>query len=707
MYRIPLLTFSLLIFFHLPLSGQSEHFADSLLVVAQSKSTSESKLAYLDSVCGYYKNTYRPGGAALFQLRKELINPQVNFKSGLNRMNQTGFYYMRTGEMDLAREEIDFYFNKLSQIEERTQKAGVFYSKSYLEEQVQNNELALETIERAIAEHVVLQDSSSFEYGDSYRARGRILAAMGRFADANVAYAQAKEMYSTTADSVGMSDVLGELGVLYAQIGLYDDSEGYFKERYRYVEGAPEIMKVSDLVNLGRNILMQQRYADAKANYKQALDMRPYANGFEEVEIYALNGLIEALYFNGDLQEIEPTFIEMDTLYHRLGARPDLDFLMNQSRFFRSLCKGEYAIAENIGRELYAASLAKQDASEVMLHAEFLAELYKKSENYPEAIRYLEIYTQARDSMLSANKTNALLLYRTQFETKEKELEIDKLAVEKQVEEAKSRAYLLIAGLLGALLLIGGGLYIQLRKTQAKLKVQNLELQSLNATKNKFFSIIAHDLGGPLVVFGAIGKRIRRQVAVNDIAKIAESADILSESSGQLSSLLDNLLKWALSENGVMPYHPEPIFLNGIITENVELFSETSKSKSIDVNYSISDELSIHADKDAVNTICRNLISNALKFTPSGGRVNLQAKAIGAMVELTCSDTGVGMDDKKLGDLFTQESRSERGTGGESGTGLGMILIKELAELNQGSVEVESKLNRGTVVRIQMPKASL
>ncbi len=341
MHRIPLLTIILLMVSNLQVQAQPDHFVDSLLIVAESKLASESKLAYLDSVCAYYKGTYRPGAAALFQSRKELINPEANFKSGLDRMNQTSFYFMRTGEMDLAREEIDFYYNKLSQIEDRSKRASVFYSKSYLEEQVQNNELALKTIELSISEHIILQDSGSIEYGDSYRARGRILGAMGRFADANVAYAQAKEMYSATADSVGMSDVLGELGVLYAQIGLYDDSESYFKERYRYVEDAPDIMKISDLVNLGRNILMQQRYADAKANYKQALDMRPYANGFEEIEIYALNGLIEALYFNGDLQEIEPTFIEMDVLYQRLGARPDLDFLMNQSRFFRNLCKGE------------------------------------------------------------------------------------------------------------------------------------------------------------------------------------------------------------------------------------------------------------------------------------------------------------------------------------------------------------------------------
>jgi len=707
MHRIPLLTIILLMVSNLQVQGQPNPFVDSLLVVAESKSSSELKLAYLDSVCGYFKSTYRPGAAALFQLRKELINPKSNFKSGLDRTNQTGFYYMRTGEMDLAREEIDFYYNRVSQIEDLAQKASVYYSKSYLEEQTQNNELALETIELSLAAHKILQDSTSFEYGDSYRARGRILGAMGRFADANVAYAQAKEMYTASADSVGMRDVLGELGVLYAQIGLYDDSEGYFKERYRYVKGVPDIMKISDLVNLGRNILLQQRYADAKANYQQALDMRPYANGFEEIEIYAFNGLIESLYFNGDLQEIEPAFMEMDALYQRLGSRPDLDFLMNQSRFFQSLCKGEYAIAERVGKELYAASLAKQDASEVMLHAEFLTELYKKSENYPEAIRYGDIYTQARDSMLSANKTNALLLYRTQFETKEKELEIDKLAVEKKNEEAKSKAYLLIAGLLGALLLIGGGLYVQLRKTRAKLETQNVELQSLNATKNKFFSIIGHDLGGPLVVFGAIGKRIRRQVAANDIEKIAESADLLSESSGQLSSLLDNLLKWALSENGVMPYHPEPILLKGIIIENIELFNEISKSKTIDVDYSIADSIAIHADKDAVNTICRNLISNALKFTPAGGRVNLQAKANQGMVELSCSDTGVGMDEQKVAELFTRESRSERGTGGESGTGLGMILIKELAELNQGTVEVESKLGQGTTIRLRMPKASL
>jgi len=681
--------------------SQRPYDTDSLLAEVDKLDSPKQQLALLDSLCREYGATMMPGGDPILKKRSTLLGDDLNALA--QRIANTAIYYINTSQLDKASLAVNPLYEHVDEISDPNHKAHVYYSKSYLEEKLQNNALALSNIEKCLAILEALKDSSNIQFGDGYRAKGRILGSMGQFGPSSVALLKSKEVYSAMNDSIGMSSAYVELAILYAQIGLFDESAKQYEERYAYIPGVPDFVKTLDKANLARNLMAQKRYGEAKEMYQEVINGGPYPPQANSTLIYAYNGLIEAMYFNDDLADIPRTYGVMDSLYQSEGQQEDLDFLMKQSRFFKKLIEGQYQEAEQIVQALYASSIEKHDASEAMLHAQFLSELYKRMGAWKEALNYTEIYSNTNDSILTANKTNALILYQTQYETKEKALKIDKLAAQNEVESAKSRTYLGIAGSLAALLLIGGYLILQLRKTRKVLKTQNLELQSLNATKTKFFGIIGHDVGGPLTILDAIGNRIRRQLKSDDPSKVEESVDLLSRTSAQLSGLLDNLMKWALSENGVMPYHPVVLQVENVLTESTALFSEAAKHKGIDLKSESETELSAFADKNELNGILRNLTSNAIKFTPKGGTVKLVAGKLGQSTRIIVQDNGIGMSRSEIEKLQSSEMRSQHGTAGETGTGLGMMLVRDLVKLNRGTLEIESKVGVGTTITLTFP----
>ena len=166
-------------------------------------------------------------------------------------------------------------------------------------------------------------------------------------------------------------------------------------------------------------------------------------------------------------------------------------------------------------------------------------------------------------------------------------------------------------------------------------------------------------------------------------------------------------MKWALVERGVFPYNPELLNFERLVIENVSLFTQLSQIKGVQLNYEVDKTLNIHADRNAVATIIRNLISNALKFSSEGDEVMVRAFQENGKIQVQIIDTGVGISPNKLEHIFTLDSKkTKEGTIGEQGTGLGLMLCKELTQLNKGDIKIESKEGKGTCVIIDFPLAA-
>jgi two-component system, sensor histidine kinase and response regulator len=241
--------------------------------------------------------------------------------------------------------------------------------------------------------------------------------------------------------------------------------------------------------------------------------------------------------------------------------------------------------------------------------------------------------------------------------------------------------------------------------THVKLYRQSIELLNLNLQKDKFFSIIAHDLKGPLGGFMGMTELLAEEMPNMETVEIQEYLGHLRDASVNLFRLLENLLQWARLKQGAIPFHPENIRFQPIANECLSILQESAKNKNIEIVQDISDQLRVFADNNMLQTIVRNLVSNAIKFTPKNGTVRFSAKATddnGLVISI--QDTGIGMSPEMTSSLFNPGARNGRpGTDGEASTGLGLLLCKEFVEKHGGKIKVESEEEKGSVFIFNIP----
>lgn len=240
------------------------------------------------------------------------------------------------------------------------------------------------------------------------------------------------------------------------------------------------------------------------------------------------------------------------------------------------------------------------------------------------------------------------------------------------------------------------------KKTEISLKKSEERLKELNSTKDKLFSIIAHDLRSPFDnIIGLTELILDNSIDYEESKKYIK---ILNTNAKNTLILLDNLLNWAKSQTGQLSYKPEKLLLSNVIKEIIALNILHADNKSIAINYSPSEEIIVFADENMLRTVLRNLISNAIKFTNINGTINILTTLKGNFAEVTISDNGIGMNENKRKLLFKIISnQTTQGTANENGSGLGLVLCKEFVQKNKGEIVVESKEGKGSTFKFTLP----
>ena len=242
------------------------------------------------------------------------------------------------------------------------------------------------------------------------------------------------------------------------------------------------------------------------------------------------------------------------------------------------------------------------------------------------------------------------------------------------------------------------------KESEERLQQVNLELQEAIACKDKFFSIIAHDLRNPLGSFRDLSEMILEKSDSLSKSDILRLVNMEFDSTKRMFALLDDLLMWAKSQQNKIEFYPQNTDLAEIIAYDVGLLALHAQEKQITLKNSVAAPLWGHVDAQMMQTTILNVLSNAVKFTETGGTVEISARADERAIEITVSDTGVGIPPNYLERLFRIDERSKRrGTNNETGTGLGLILCKEFIERHGGSIRVESEAGKGTTVRMTLP----
>ncbi|MCD4817754.1 MAG: tetratricopeptide repeat-containing sensor histidine kinase [Candidatus Cloacimonetes bacterium] len=247
---------------------------------------------------------------------------------------------------------------------------------------------------------------------------------------------------------------------------------------------------------------------------------------------------------------------------------------------------------------------------------------------------------------------------------------------------------------------------VELEKMDDSQKKMIVELQDLNATKNKFFSIIAHDLKNGFSSLLSGTNLLTTHIKKLEREAIIEIAFELKNSADNLNNLLQNLLQWSRVQTNRIKNEPEKIPIYMLLAHNVRLLRTVASQKDITLETDIDEYLYIFADKNMINSVVQNLIYNAIKFTNNNGKIIVKGVQKRNTVEISISDNGVGMDKSTMDKLFRLEEHvTTHGTADEQGTGLGLLLCKEFVNKNDGEIFLESKLGKGTKVSFVVPLA--
>jgi signal transduction histidine kinase len=245
------------------------------------------------------------------------------------------------------------------------------------------------------------------------------------------------------------------------------------------------------------------------------------------------------------------------------------------------------------------------------------------------------------------------------------------------------------------------------KATEQSLYISQNELKAANASKDKFFSIIAHDLKNPFNGIIGLSSLLledydsfppeEQKTFIKDIKITAENT----------FRLLQNLLEWSQTQTGKIHFEQSLFLLETITTEIIDLVKTSAGNKNIVLESTVSPDITVFADKNMIHTVIRNLLLNAVKFTRSGGKISLSARAIGNVVEIAVKDNGIGISPENFKKLFCIDCNMiSYGTEGEQGTGLGLILCKEFVEKNSGTIRVESEEGIGSTFTVTIPETA-
>jgi signal transduction histidine kinase len=511
--------------------------------------------------------------------------------------------------------------------------------------------------------------------------------------------------------------ILNNLGRINATLGKLDKASEHYDLVLNYLSDAEEPeMKAQALFNLAHLQNLKGDLQKSLEYHKEALAIRREIRD-KNAEAHSLNDIAEVyrLMKNFDKAlandvvalEIRKTLKDSKGIaesYNHIGV-----LYYEQNNLERAIANLQLSLES--ARE-------SNDQNQIGKSYEYLSFCFKDLGDYKKALEYKELFFAITEFIQNEKNAQKLLTTQSQYdigkvENKVAQVEAVKLLREKEIQEQKKFRDVLIALIGLGLIIVVLVLYLyvskrrsnrELKTVNAKVQNQNRELQELNATKDKFFSIISHDLKGPLNSLTSFSGLLINHADSLSKEEIQMLAKDLDKSLKNLFSLLENLLEWSRSQTGNIEFTPETFDIKAILDLNVNLLQTQAQNKKISLLQPGTETVLVTAHKHSVNTVVRNLISNAIKFTPAGGKISLGISGDKEAVTISIQDTGVGMPKEVVDKLFRIDTKhSTKGTADEKGTGLGLILCKEFIEKNGGKIWVESTPGKGSVFSFSLP----
>jgi signal transduction histidine kinase len=333
-----------------------------------------------------------------------------------------------------------------------------------------------------------------------------------------------------------------------------------------------------------------------------------------------------------------------------------------------------------------------------------MADIYEQKRDFEQSLLYFKKCEAIKDKIYQDQNNDKLNQIQELYEIEKKEKEIaqQKVLQKEQANVIKRQDFAFLIVLISLLIVLVLTLLLYVANNQKKFS--NKRLKEINQVKDRLFSIIAHDLKSPLdSLQGTISLLNDNNLNEKELKFLVKG---LSEKLNDTQNLLNNLLNWAKTQMKGIEVHPQPLYLALLVNEQFKIFSSVALKKNITLQSNINEQLEVFADLEMLKVILRNLISNAIKFTPQSGKISIESikNTDENFCTISIEDTGVGISPEILPIIFEMKTYySEQGTAQEKGTGLGLILAKDFVERNEGELWVKSTKNKGTTFYFTLP----
>ncbi len=629
---------------------------------------------------------------ALEYLNKSLRNYQnIGNKSSIaNAINQIGNIQKRLQQYDLALKSYLDAIKIRQEINDRNEIASILLNIGIIYSDIGNYSKALETFNRNL--EIKREYGNRIEISYSLHIIGNTHLMLKEYSKALGFYQEALQLRKETGDKMNIATSLKSIGNTQLYLGNYEESIQNLLDAKKMREEIGDVKGTSEVLNdIGNFYIQTKQNEKALENYYKTIELTNKTN-----DLY-LNALSK--------RKIGVLLIEMNQ------NEKGLEFI------YESL---------QIGQTIDNLELIKYAYYELFSY-------YNKFKDKTRALENYINYTTIKDSIDARLNSQRLVEIQMNFELEESqseisriENEISQLTAENKIRELELKKQKNVRNLLSIIIILtlgfGGIIFIQYlnkRKTNILLKEKIDEvdqsnrllkeseenLQILNATKDKFFSIIAHDLRNPFNALHGLTQHLLNNFESFTNEEVKESLDLIYNSADDLLELLENLLHWSRTQRGKIKFSPIEFNLSEMVDKNFNLLSMNAKKKEINLVNEIDDNFLIYADYDMVMAILRNLISNAIKFSHTNSYVRIHADQNNDFYQVSVMDNGIGISKDDISKLFRIDVHySTSGTSEEQGSGLGLILCKEFVDKHHGKIWVESEPGKGSIFKFTLSK---
>jgi signal transduction histidine kinase/uncharacterized protein HemY len=579
-----------------------------------------------------------------------------------------------------------------------------------------------------------LESNEKTEIASAYFNIGNIYMELSTYDKALKHYSEALSQSSAIDDYPKIAAIYHSMGNAYQKTGKYDDALESFEQALKIRRKLGDITQISaTLHNIAGLYTDMGKFNEALKYYNESLELRKKLN--DKVSISTSLNALGNLYGAMKNQQKAIEYFEQSLKYAE-----EVDYTYNIALCSRKL--GEIYIETNQPDKALPYFEKSIELGKTMSNYEVLKKGYYgiytyhlNKGNHKQALDFYILYSNYNDSINESLTNKQLLDIQLNFEMESKksevrkqEYEIASLKKEKQFNELRAtKNKLTIIILLVAMLFVIslGVLYYNrfqmkaktaqllqekydiIEQTNIKLKLSEEELRRINKTKDKFFSIMAHDIKNPLGGLVTITDMIKTEFHNLPDNEKLEMFDTINKSSHQLYALLENLLHWSRSQTGRIAFKPVELKLTEVVDINIDLQKANANKKNIMVLNMTNETHKVMGDREMVTLVMRNLLSNAIKFSQENGKITILSERKGDFIEICVEDNGIGISKENLNKLFRIDTQLiTPGTQNESGTGLGLILCKEFIAKNSGQIRVESEVGKGSKFIFTLPAKS-